>query len=248
MASPQQSPLLSIIIPAFNEQSRIKKSLEKICSFLGFLGQSYEVIVVNDGSRDSTGEKVRAFLKEHPEVRLVEYQENMGKGYAVRLGVMCSRGQFVVFSDADLATPIEEARPFMDLLQNGYGVVMASRTMAGSQIVGWRPWHRLLSGKLFNLMVRLLAVPKLTDTQCGFKGFTRESARKIFSNSQIDGFAFDVEILYLALKYGYRIKEVPVRWQNSPQSKVNIFRHTFPMLEELLQVKLNDLRNRYEPP
>ena len=247
MAPLRQSPLLSIIIPAFNEQSRIKKSLEKICSTLGPIYQSYEVIVVNDGSRDSTGEKVKAFSKEHPEVKLIEYQENRGKGYAVRLGVMCSRGQFVLFSDADLATPIEETTPFLDLLQDDYGVVMASRTIPGSQIVGWRPWHRLLSGKLFNLLVRLLAVPKLTDTQCGFKGFTRESALKIFSNCQIDGFAFDVEVLYLANKYGFRIKEVPVRWHNSPQTKVNVLRHTIPMLEELLQVKLNDFMKRYEP-
>lgn len=244
----EEMPDLSIVIPAYNEAERIGPTLEAISSNLKRTNANYEIIVVNDGSTDATEEIVRGCAKTDPRVRLVGYRPNRGKGYAVRTGMLEARADNVLFSDADLATPIEDLEKLQRVARDGCEVVIGSRALKESIIIGWRPWYRELSGKVFNRIIRLLAVPDIRDTQCGFKYFTAGSAAKIFSTTRLDGFGFDVEALYLARKFGYNIAEIGVHWQNSPATKVSVIKHTLPMLIEVVKVRLNDRKKLYERP
>jgi dolichyl-phosphate beta-glucosyltransferase len=160
-----------------------------------------------------------------------------------------ARANDVLLSDADLATPIEDLKKLQrKAMENGCDVVVGSRALRDSVVIGWRPWYRELSGKVFNRVVRLLAVPGIHDTQCGFKYFKDGAAAKIFSRARLDGFGFDVEALFLARKLGYRIGETGIRWMNSPATKVSVLRHTLPMLCEVIRVRINDWKKRYESP
>jgi len=241
-----EKPELSVVIPAYNEAERIGPTLEAISSHLNERGVSYEIIVVNDGSTDTTEQVVRSYAQADARVRLISYDPNRGKGYAVRKGMIEARADDALFTDADLATPIEELGKLQQAAKNGCDVVIGSRALKDSIIIGWRPWYRELSGKIFNLIIRLLAVSGIRDTQCGFKYFKGGSAARIFSVTRLDGFGFDVETLYLARKFGLRIGEIPVHWDNSPATKVSVLRHTLPMLIEVINVLLNDRKKRYE--
>jgi dolichyl-phosphate beta-glucosyltransferase len=191
---------------------------------------------------------VRDHAKTNARIRLISYSPNRGKGYAVRMGMLEARSEDVLFSDADLATPIEDLEKLRHTVASGCEVAIGSRALRESIIVGWRPWYRELSGKIFNMIIRLLAVPGIRDTQCGFKLFTGGSAARIFSAAQLDGFGFDVEALYLARKFEFSVGETPVHWQNSPATKVSVLKDTLPMLIEVFRVLLNDRKKRYERP
>lgn len=238
---------LSVVIPCFNEESRIGKTLAQIDEFLASKPYSSEIIPVNDGSCDST-ERVIAQQQDNCRVplRLMSYSPNKGKGHAVRRGIMHAEGEFILFTDADLSTPISELDEFLEFLEAGEAdIVIGSRGLPESDIQVHQPKYRELMGKTFNLLVRCLAVPSIKDTQCGFKCFRREVAKKLFCIQKIDGFAFDVEVLVLARQFGYRVIEKPVRWINSPSSRVHPIRDSSRMLWELLRIRINQLRGVY---
>jgi dolichyl-phosphate beta-glucosyltransferase len=213
---------ISVVVPAYNEANRIPPTLDRIVRYMHERHPDYEVLVVDDGSSDGTGALVRRQFESNPRVAVVDYGGNRGKGYAVRYGMSRATGDLVVFSDADLSTPIEEIEKMLPLVEQGYDIVIGSRAHAQADIREHQPLYRELGGKLFNLLVRLVVMPGLHDTQCGFKLFTRAKTAPILPHLRVDGFAFDVEILALARAAGLRIAEVPVVWINSLTSRVRM--------------------------
>jgi dolichyl-phosphate beta-glucosyltransferase len=182
---------------------------------------------------------VRNAAKNHPALVLLQNAGNKGKGYSVKQGVLSSRGRFVLMSDADLSTPIEEIGKLFKEMEGGYDIAIGSRAVSGSTILKKQPWYRQLMGKTFNTLIRSLAVIEIHDTQCGFKLFTGEAARRVFALQRIERFAFDVEALYLAKKMGFGIREVPVVWVNSPDSRVGIIRDSLRMMRDLLKIRFH---------
>lgn len=213
---------LSVVIPAFNEVTRILPTLERICVYMDQHHPDYEVIIIDDGSTDGTAAAVRKQFENRPQVRLLSYGGNRGKGYAVRYGALRAAGDVVLMSDADLSTPIEEVEKMLPLLQQGYDLVIGSRALAQSEIREHQPFYRESGGKVFNLLVRLTLLRQFHDTQCGFKLFRRAPLLPVLGHQQIDGFAFDVEMIALAQRLGLRVAEVPVVWINSPMSRVRV--------------------------
>lgn len=232
-------PALSVVVPALNEEDRLPRTLERITSHLGRRGGAYEVLVVDDGSRDATA--VRA---EAAGAIVLRNEGNRGKGFAVRRGMLAARGARRLMTDADLSTPIEELDRLSARMDEGHDVVIGSRAMAGARIEVRQPWYRENMGRLFNLFVRALAVPGVRDTQCGFKLFSAAAARDVFSATRLDGFSFDVEALFLARRKGYRIAEVPVLWRNDAASRVSLFRG-FLAFPDLLRIRANAWAGRY---
>lgn len=250
-----RQPDLSVVVPAYNEESRLPASLQAIQAYLTRQDYPSEVIVVDDGSGDRTAEVAEARRAEMPTLRVIR-NPHRGKAYALRTGVLASRGAVVFLCDADLSMPIEEIAKFLPLLQRGYGVVIGSREAPGARRFG-EPPHRHLMGRVFNSLVRLVVLSEFQDTQCGFKCLSREAAFDIFprlqvrtGESEVKGpmvTGFDVELLYLARKLGYRIAEVGVHWYYAPGSKVNPVRDTLRMIADVLKVRFNDRRGYYEP-
>jgi dolichyl-phosphate beta-glucosyltransferase len=236
---------ISIIVPSYNEGERIQPTLEKVVEYLRPRFSRFEVIVVDDGSADDTSNKVTQAQLREPRVKLISCSANHGKGFAVRQGILAAKGDAVLFTDADLSTPVETIESGLKGLDDGYPVVIASRRHAESIIVLRQSWSRDFIGRIFNLVVRRLLSLRFQDTQCGFKCFSREAARKIFSVARIDGFAFDAEILVIARTLGYRVKEIPVCWTNSPESKVRPLRNFLRVSNELLKIRRNDSRGLY---
>ena len=235
--------LLSLVIPAYNEEMRLPASLARISEAMELRGEPYEVLVVVNGSTDRTEDVVRDAAERDSNVKLL-VTKTAGKGGAVKLGISEAKGDRIVFADADLSTPIEEVAALADRLDDRHQVVIASREGSGARRVG-EPYIRHLMGRVFNLLVRTLAVPGIQDTQCGFKAFTRSCARDVFGRQQILGFGFDVEVLFLARKLGYGIKEVPVTWTYAASSRVDPLRDTIRMFRDVLVVRLNALRGIY---
>jgi dolichyl-phosphate beta-glucosyltransferase len=228
---------LSVVVPAFNEEVRLNVTLPHLWRSLKRRFVDFEIIVVDDGSVDKTAEVVSRFAAAHREVRLLRYDANRGKGYAVRTGVLTARGNFVLFSDADLSTPVREVQKLLNALADGHDIAIGSRAHRQAKILRKQPFYRVLMGKTFNKIVRLLTIGGIRDTQCGFKCFTRQAAREIFGNCRIDGFSFDVEALCLARMKGFRIKEVGVLWRNDPQSKVHPVRHSLQMFRDIILIR-----------
>lgn len=246
MVSVEQQAHLTVVIPAYNEEKRIGPTLERIRAYLEKRSFSWEVVVVNDGSQDQTARISREILAGCERHEVIDRKFNRGKGYSVRQGMLAGHGRFLLFSDADLSTPIEELEQLLPLLESGQAQVsIGSRGLRDSRVEVHQPWWRETMGKGFNLFVRLIAMGGLHDTQCGFKCFSREAAQAVFNVARIDGFGFDVEALYLARKFGYGIKEVPVRWVNSPDSKVHPLSDSSRMLLDLLRIRFTDLRGGY---
>ena len=229
-----QKNLLTIIVPAYNEEKRIGASLKKILLYLDEKRFLSEVIVINDGSYDNTRSVVEAIKDKR--LSIVDNEKNMGKGYSVKRGIKEASGDFIIFSDADLSTPIEEADKLLDYLQEDYDFVIGSRYVAGSHIKVKQPLHRQLMGRVFNLFVRLVAVPHIKDTQCGFKGFRRDCAGRVFDMVDTCGYSFDVEVIYVAYKLGMKMKEVPIVWIDSPSSRINPFIDPLKMFFEVLKI------------
>lgn len=240
-----EMPYISIIIPAHNEEARLPKTLDKVLSYLDGKNYRYELIVVDDGSRDRTSAIVMERMRKNPSVQLLVNPKKSGKGLSVKRGMLAARGDYLVFSDADLSTPIEEVEKLLENLKGGCDVVFGSRAMSDSRVIVRETWYRDLMGKTFGFLVRSIALPGVMDSQCGFKGFRKEAAMDLFNLQVLNGFAFDVEILFIARKLGFLIKEVPVRWIDSPKSKLNPVVDSMKMLIELIKVRLNDLNGRY---
>ena len=230
---------ISVVIPAFNEEERLGATLRQVVGYLRRRGVSYEVIVVDDGSRDRTIETAEALAASLTEtgVRVLRHERNRGKGAAVRTGVLASRGAEVLLTDADASTPIEEIEKLERRLPEA-PVVIGSRAVAGADIRQHQPFYRELMGKTFNLIIHLLGVRGLQDTQCGFKLMAGDVARELCAEQKIDGFAFDVELVWLARRHGYRVAEVGVIWVNSPDSRVDPLRSSLSMFRDVLRMRL----------
>jgi len=238
-----KEPYISVVIPAYNEEARIVPTIGAIASYVCSLGYPWELIVADDGSRDSTAELVEAL--ELPNVRLLRAAQNGGKGSAVRSGMLAAKGQLLLFADADNSTPIEELARLLALVsEEEYDIAVGSRAAAGAEEAA-RPLVRRLMSTGLRSIVRVFFRIGVRDTQCGFKLFTREVAHRLYSAQTINGFSFDLEILYLAAKFGYRIAEVPVCWIDAPGSKVNKAREIQRFVRDLITIKLNDLRGIY---
>jgi dolichyl-phosphate beta-glucosyltransferase len=233
-------PLLSVVIPAFNEVRRLPPTLEKIQRHLA--GRPHEILVVDDGSQDGTAERAAA-----AGVEVLRNDGNRGKGYSVRRGMLAAKGAQRLMTDADLSTPIEELDRLLGKMDEGYDVVIASRALPESNVEIRQPWYRENTGRLFNLCVRMLALPGLQDTQCGFKLFSATAAEQSFAPARLDGFSFDVEALFVARRRGFRIAEVPVTWRNDEATRVDTFKGAVAFLD-LARIRLNDLRGTYDVP
>lgn len=241
------APELSIVIPAYNEERRLADTLKRVRAYLQTRRADAEVIVVDDGSRDSTAALVEARRAEFPSLRLVSNGRNRGKGYSVRHGMLEARGRIVLFTDADLSAPIEEADKLLAALGE-YDVAIGSRGVDRSLIEVHQSPLRELAGIVFNRIVRAVTGLKFTDTQCGFKAFVRERARIIFEQQRIERFGFDPEILFLAKHHGLRAVEIPVRWAHHPATRVRVIRDSLRMFAEVLSVRWNWLLGRYPKP
>ncbi len=243
-----ERPFLSVVIPAYNEESRLPATLDRIGDYLRGQDYGYEVIVVSDGSRDRTAAVAQEWRPEDFPLEVIDRKENRGKGYTVREGATRARGKYILFSDADLSTPIEEVEKFFPFFREGFEIVIGSRSLKDSDIVVRQPFHRVLMGRVFNGLVRVLAVGGIADTQCGFKCFSRRAAEEIFPRCRIEGFSFDVEILYLARKLKLPVREVPVRWIDAPGSSVSPLRDSTLMLIDIFRVKFYAIGRAYSPP
>jgi len=246
-AEPRAIVALSVVIPAYNEASRLPPYLESVSAYLTRRGMAHEILVVDDGSTDDTAQVVEQFAAAHPSVSLIRLPRNTGKGAAVRTGMQAARGILRLFADADGATPIQELERLETAVQQGADVAVGSRTLASrdTRYAVKARLHRTLMGNLFNRIVRSLGIRDICDTQCGFKLFRDATATDLFSVARIDGYGFDLELIYIAQRRGYRIAEVPINWSDQPGSKVRVLRDGFRMLRELLAVRCNERRGLY---
>jgi len=223
----------------------LQGSLEQIERFVAEQDYGIEVVVVNNNSSDATPQIAEAFAAAHPDYACVFHEPRQGKGAAVKTGMLNGRGAYLFICDADLSMPIEEVNRFLPPAIDGYDVAIASRELPGAKRVG-EPEYRHLMGRVFNLIVRVLAVPGIQDTQCGFKAFRREVAQDVFPRQTIDGWGFDVEVLFIARKLGYRLDEVPITWYYKPQSRVKPIHDSINMFVEVLRVRMNGWRGLYK--
>jgi glycosyltransferase involved in cell wall biosynthesis len=235
---------LSVIVPAYNEEHRLPDSLRQIVGYLGKQEYTSEVIVIDDGSEDRTAQVVEEMMAELPPLSLLR-SEHQGKGHAVKRGMLAGRGEYLFICDADLSMPIEELNKFLPPALAGYDVAIASREAPGARRYD-EPSYRHFMGRVFNWIVRLFAVRGFQDTQCGFKCFRREAAREVFNYQTMDGWGFDVEVLFIAQKRGYVIVEVPINWYYSANSRIHPIRDSIGMFREVIKIRLNDWRGRYE--
>jgi len=247
-------PYLSVVIPAYNEAARLPTTIQKVMSYLEGCDYTSEVLVVDDGSEDRTADIVEEASSEYQHLRVIR-NPHRGKGYAVRTGVLAANGRYILYSDADLSAPIEEVEKLLPYLKGKYHIAMGSREGKGAKRFD-EPQYRHLMGRVFNTFVRLVALPQFNDTQCGFKAFRREVAHTLFRGLHLYGeksgdvkgamvTGFDVEVLYLALKWGYRVKEVPIKWFYSKGANVNPIKDSYRMLKDIIKVRLNDMRGLY---
>lgn len=226
---------LSVIVPAYNEALRIESTLNRLKDYLGAQDYLFEIIVSDDGSSDDTIEIAERILKGVPH-KILTVPKNRGKGHAVKTGMLEASGTYVLFSDADLSTPIEEIERVFPEFET-HDIVIGSRALRESRLIKRQPIWREIMGKVFNKLARSLTFKGINDSQCGFKCFKSKASRDLFSRQRLDGFSFDVEIVYLAQKSGYSIKELPVAWVNSPESRVQAIRDSFLMFADLIKIR-----------
>jgi dolichyl-phosphate beta-glucosyltransferase len=250
-------PFLSVVIPAYNEEKRLGPTVARIQEYLAAQSYTSDILVVNNASTDRTGEVARAAGRASPAgrpspagraspagVKVID-EPRRGKGAAVRTGMLAALGDYALFSDADLSTPIKEVEKLLARVADGYDIVIASRGLPASNIVKHQPWYRELVGRLGNVLVRMVAVRGIADTQCGFKLFSREVAQRLFRVARLRGAAFDVEVLFIAQRHGLRIAEVPVTWIDSPDTRFNRVTDSLDALKDLVRIRINWLLGRY---
>jgi dolichyl-phosphate beta-glucosyltransferase len=237
-------PLLSIIIPAHNEENRLPRSLEQVFAFLEKQNYEAEVLVIENGSSDRTLEIAQGFAQRHKNLRVI-HEPGRGKGLAVRKGMLEAHGQYRFMCDADLSMPIEEVNKFVPPALSGFDVAIGSREVRGA-VRYEEPFYRHFGGRLINFLIRVLILPKLQDTQCGFKCFRAEAAEDLFRRQRLDGWSFDIEVLYLAECNGNRIVEVPVHWYYRSESKVNALRDAFRMISDIFLIRSNMRHGLYD--
>jgi len=236
---------LSVIIPAYNEEKRLPKTLQSINDYLLRQPYDYEILVIDNGSTDKTPEIVKNLESQIRGLKLIEGLSGRGKGFAIRKGMLEAKGDFRIFTDADNSTSIDQIEKMWPEFKAGFDVVIGSRDIKGAIIPVPQSWWRRRLGDIFNLIVQFFSgLWGIWDTQCGFKGFSATAADELFLKSKIDGWAFDVEVLILAKKLGYQIKEIPVTWINDPESKVK-FKGMVKMLLEVLEIRWNLITNKY---
>ena len=235
---------LSIIVPSFNEEVRLPASLQLIAAYVSSANRSTEVLVVDDGSKDRTAEVAASFADRIPNLRVLRNGENRGKGYSVRHGMQEAQGEYVLFSDADLSAPIEEADKLLSALRQ-YDIAIGSRALDRDLIEVHESLFREFAGIIFNRIVRIVLWLPFVDTQCGFKAFRREPCRIIFEQQRIERFGFDPELLYLARHHGLKATEIPVRWSHSPATKINMMRDSIQMFIDVFTIRWNSLLGRY---
>lgn len=242
--------LVSIIIPAYNEENRIGPTLNRILEFARSQPYSIEVVVVDDGSTDTTAEVVGHLAAEYRDaglgLRVLTNRPNRGKGYSVNRGINDARGCVALFTDADLSSPIAEAPKLIEpILKGDVDVAFGSRAIDRSLVGVRQPWIRDFSGRVFNVLMRTITGLPFKDTQCGFKAFRREAALPVFRLQRVERFGFDPELLYIARKHGLRLREVPVAWNDSQGTRLSLLRDSIDMFLDLFRIRLNDLRGRY---
>jgi dolichyl-phosphate beta-glucosyltransferase len=239
------STALSLILPAYNEQARLPFTLAEINAYVCAEQLDCDVIVVDNGSHDATSAVVQQAMQRFPTLRLLR-TDRRGKGLAVRTGMLAARGDVAVFADADLSWPVEELSRFSALVDDRTPIVIGSREGSGARRIG-EPVYRHVMGRVFNRVVQAFAVPGVEDSQCGFKAFRLDVAQAIFGRQRIDGFGFDVEVLYLARRFGFGVRIVPLRWEHKENSRVAPVRDTLGMLSDVARVRVNDWRGAYGP-
>ncbi len=242
----QERPLLSLVVPAYNEgdPDRLPESLKQITAFVGKQDYAVEVIIVNNNSTDNTLAIAEAVASQHPYIHVITEQQQ-GKGAAVRTGMMQATGDYLFICDADLSMPIEEVTKFLPPVLSGYDIAIASREAPGSRRIN-EPEMRHIMGRVFNFIVRVIAVRGLQDTQCGFKCFRREVALDLFPLQTIDGWAFDVELLFIAQRKGYDIREIPITWYYKDHSKIKPLTDSVNMLLETIKIRVNGWKGKYD--
>ena len=240
----KRNPYLSVVIPAYNEEKRLPKTLDSLIRYLENKSYLWEVAIVNDGSTDNTSKVVADAGIQDQRIRLLEYRENRGKGFAVRYGMARTTGELRLFMDADNSTSIDHLEQFLPLFKRGFDVVIGSRDVPGSTITVHQPKWKELCGRLGNLWIQMWLLPGMKDTQAGFKIFTTAAAEAVFSRITIDRWGFDIEALSVARKLGYAIAECPIRWRNDPDSKVPTGAY-FDVLKEVLRVRVNIWKDVY---
>jgi glycosyltransferase involved in cell wall biosynthesis len=239
-------PQLSIVIPAYNESARIEKTLERVMSCVAEQGWDAEVLVVDDGSKDDTASVVKRWMERHPRLHLVQNPGNRGKGYSVRNGLLQAAGDVVMFTDADLSAPMEEAERLLAAIADGADVAIGSRWMDRTRQTIHQPLYRQFFGRCFNWITRSVMGLPFKDTQCGFKAFKRSAAQVIFRLQTIERWGFDPEILFIARKLKYVIREVPVTWGHDERSRMSYLKDGMKMLEEMAMIRANSLAGRYD--
>lgn len=237
------APFLSLIIPAYNEEARLPDTLKQVFEFIREQPFSSEVVVIENGSQDHTFEIAQEFASTHPQFRVLRNAQS-GKGRAVRQGMMAAQGEYRFMCDVDFSMPIEEISRFLPPTLQSYDIAIASREAPGAVRYN-EPYYRHLIGRIYNGLIRTLALPDLQDTQCGFKCFTKGAAEDLFPRQTLTGWSFDVEILFIAQLLGYRVVELPINWYYHPHSKINVVRDSIKMGIDLLTIRLNDLRGLY---
>lgn len=238
---------ITIVIPAYNEELRLPATLSAVLAHLSRREWRFaEVLVVDDGSTDGTVGVAEEFCRSHPAVRLLKNPGNRGKGYSVRHGMLEAKGDWILFSDADLSAPIEEMDKLIEAAEErGAAVAIGSRALDRSLIAVHQSFFRESAGRVFNLLMQLLTGLRFRDTQCGFKLFEARAAREVFRRQRLERFGFDAEVLFIARRLGYRTVEVPVRWSHSEGTKVSMFRDSLNMFLDLLRIRWHQLRGRY---
>lgn len=239
-------PAYSIVIPAYNEGARLGATLEKVLDYVHARRWDTEIIVVNDGSGDNTAEIVRAFSAKDPALRLLENPGNRGKGYSVRHGMLNARGRVVLFSDADLSSPIEEAQKLFQALEEGADIAIGSRWLRAETQTRRQPLHRQIFGRIFNLMLRITLGLQFKDTQCGFKAFRQPAVQAIFPLQKIERWGFDPETLFLARKLRFKVQEIPVAWGHSGGTRIHPLVDGSRMFMEMLRIRWYELTGKYD--
>ncbi len=237
---------LTILIPAFNEAKRLPDTLRRIENYCrASLKETYEILVVDDGSTDDTVSRVEEMRSQYPNLRVHHYEKNQGKGYAIRTGMQLARGKYILFSDADLSTPIEEMQSFLKKLDEGTRIVIATRKRTGAHILKHQPYWREMMGKIFTWVSNRILGLDFSDHTCGFKAFEAAAGKDVFSRQRIAGWAYDSEVLFLARRSGYDVYEIPVNWINSPESKVQALPAAVTSLISLFQIRWNWFSGKY---